>query len=229
MVDIIIKNYIRENYCVISYSPEIEWQENCYILNTGKHIFLIDPGFDCEGIVDYLKDSEVTAILLTHTHHDHVASANFLSEQFNIPCVADVSDKRLLIHAPMYAMQFAKRSLKCPKNILWLDEDLKEKLFSEFGIYILNTPGHTAGSVCYFYKDIVFSGDTLVKGYTGRTDLPGSDKDEMIKSVDKFFDCAIDRKTQLIYPGHGETWQISKALEWYKQNSKKYSEHNFFN
>ena len=229
MVDVIIKNYIRGNYHVVSYTPEISWQENCYVLKIGENCFLIDPGFDCENVIDYVKNFNVQAILLTHAHHDHIASADFLSEKLNVPCVLDKADKRLLMHAPMYALQFAKRSLNRPKNILWLDEDLKAKLFSKFGIYVLNTPGHTAGSVCYFYEDIVFSGDTLIKGFTGRTDLPGSDKAEMIKSVDKFFDCAANRKTQLIYPGHGETWEMTTALDWYNQNSKKYSEHNFFN
>ena len=74
-------------------------------------------------------------------------------------------------------------------------------------IKVLHTPGHTAGSVCYFFEDIIFTGDTLFEGTIGRTDFPTGDFAVINKSLKLLKDLTEDYK---IYSGHGLSTTLSR-------------------
>jgi len=65
---------------------------------------------------------------------------------------------------------------------------------------VLHTPGHTPGSVCLCFEDVMFSGDTLFAGSIGRTDFPGSDPKQMLQSLKRL--AALERN-YTVCPGHG--------------------------
>ena len=77
-------------------------------------------------------------------------------------------------------------------------------------IEVLHTPGHTPGSTCYLAEDILFSGDTLFYMSIGRTDLPGSDGQQMGQSLQKL--CALE-KEYVVYPGHGQSTSLGFEVQ----------------
>lgn len=230
MVDVDIKEFVFDDYKIIRYVPRIEWQENCYLIVQGMDCVLIDPGYDCENIVDYIQSKKyvVRDILVTHAHHDHIACAEYLCTIFNISCVVHPADKRVLMHAPMYSMRFAKRKIKRVSKVCWLDDDVKNQLKELFDINIIETPGHTSGGICINYKNVLFSGDTIVKGYLGRTDLPGASREILNNSVDKLFGFVNSSNIEIILPGHGDLWNASEAWEWWNSTNIEHKEKKTF-
>ena len=74
-------------------------------------------------------------------------------------------------------------------------------------ITVMNTPGHTKGSVCYLFGDDLLSGDTLMRGAIGSTDLYGSSDADMRESVEKLSKL---QKNYTVYPGHGGTTTLDR-------------------
>ena len=94
---------------------------------------------------------------------------------------------------------------QCPDRYLQDCEIIK---INTLEIKIIHTPGHTPGSICILYDDMVFTGDTLFDNTIGRTDLNGGSRDEIIKSIKhKLFNLKDETK---VYPGHGEATTIGK-------------------
>ena len=120
-------------------------------------------------------------------------------------------DARLLKSAPNYALAFEKKSVEISKNYLFLGADNLE--WSGEQINVMHLPGHTPGSVCYYFGGMAFSGDILLKDYVGRTDLPGSDGRALEKSISNMLG-SLPNGT-LIFPGHGEPWSVSEATAWW--------------
>lgn len=217
-INIIVKDY--ENFHIVICTPELIWRENCYLLILpNKDCFIIDPGFACETICSYIEAHGYLAkgILLTHAHHDHLASAEFISRHFNIPCILNEADKRILMHAPMYSLRFAQQLIKRPENIVWLSDSFENTLAEEYGIHVFHTPGHTPGGVCFRYRDILFSGDTIVKEYVGRTDLPGSNRAQLDESVNRLLKNHTLSDDMVMYPGHGMAWTMKEARIWWRK------------
>ena len=77
-------------------------------------------------------------------------------------------------------------------------------------IFVKHTPGHTKGGVCYICESCIFTGDTLFCGSIGRTDFPGGNMDEMLKSLSCLDKLDGDYN---IYPGHGESTTLNKERE----------------
>lgn len=219
---IIAKEY--DGFHVVMYTPDLVWRENCYLLCfQDQECFIIDPGFACEDVCSYVESHGylVKGILLTHAHHDHLASADYISGHFHVPCILHEADKRLLMHAPMYALRFAQETIKRPANIMWLTDAVGDNLAGQYGIHVIHTPGHTPGGVCYICGNVIFSGDTIVKGYVGRTDLPGSNREQLEASVEQLFASQEIPDGMDLYPGHGLAWTISEAREWWRNGMRR--------
>lgn len=131
--------------------------ENCYVLIKNKTALIIDPGDDYQNIKEAIGDNKVLAVLITHSHFDHIgALRNFLT----------------------------KRSIKIFKKSN-LEE--KEYTIGDFSFYCIYTPGHSKDSVTFYFKEdnVMFVGDFIFKESIGRTDLPGGDTLEMENSIKK--------------------------------------------
>lgn len=130
----------------------------------------------------------IKKILLTHLHYDHIGNIS------------------LFPNAEVFAHKDAIQHLKMNRfeSILSDDEfnfELKELPKKILGLDVIHTPGHTAGSVCFFYKDkkILFTGDTLFFGnHIGRTDLPTSVPERIEGSLSEIM--AMDY--EILCPGH---------------------------
>ena len=175
---------------------------------------VIDPGDNAETISTRMKASggEPRYILLTHGHHDHLGAAYELCKRTGLPCSIHRADVPLLRRAPLYAMSFDNREMVTPDAIVPFDGAQTFGLGGSL-IEAWSTAGHTPGSVCFVLGACVFTGDTLLKGRLGRTDLPGGNGDQIVRSVDSLMSRLADGA--VILPGHGSPWSQTEARTWW--------------
>lgn len=189
-------------------------QENCYVLDKDNKCFIIDPGYDYEALKKEIEGLEVLGILLTHGHADHIG----LIGKFNVPIYVHKEDDILLRRedlALFSAVNEEKEYYYDNLKLIYVYDGMQIP-FLEDTIKVLHTPGHTGGSVCYQYKNKLFSGDTLFKYSVGRTDLPTGSSFDMQKSILRLID-TLSENTK-VYPGHDENTTIKDE----KQNNSYY-------
>lgn len=175
---------------------------NSYIITINDYIYIIDPGDNEKMISSYIKSKglPVKNILLTHAHVDHIGAVKSLYEKFNKPSV--------FLHKNDHKLYYSADNCLPPiipalKEHAPLIDNLENNDFE-----ILHTPGHTQGSVCFYFKEnnTLISGDTLFKGSAGRTDLPGGDYKTILTSLNEKL-LNLPGNTE-VFPGHGEKTTI---------------------
>lgn len=197
-----------------------QWVENCYLVThvpSGERV-LIDPGSG-DSNVEHLLNSgagRLRHILLTHAHFDHVGGVAAACRQSGLSCQLHRADARLLRHAPMYAELFAHENLEMPAPCRFFEGE-PEFAIGDQRITTLHAPGHTPGSVCYKFPGFAFTGDTLLHGSVGRTDLPGGDAAVLGRSIARLIDNLPDGT--LLFPGHGSEWLAEEARAWWSSLS----------
>jgi len=202
---------------IVNLVTDVPWSENYYFVRrlSSFDTLLIDPGDNGDRIVDSLlkEKRDLKAILLTHAHHDHVGAVADVQAQFNVPCYLHKNDYRLFRQAHMYALRFAGKTMQ-PLTKANLFEDDDGVLIDQWQFRRIYTPGHTQGGVCYFFDGFVFTGDTLLYQHVGRSDIPGADPEQLIRSIDLLFNELPD--DTVILPGHGRAWNIAEAKSWWR-------------
>ena len=199
---------------VIKFIDSAMNKSNNYVVHNNIEAVIIDAGFDVTHLIKYIEQNslKVKFVLLTHGHFDHIIGLKSLDEKFDCPIYISKPDYFLLKddNINMYTVcKFRYNNMNIPekcsdllsqcRDICVLERDIKLNL-GDFEIKIIETPGHTAGSNCYLISDNLFSGDTLFKNAIGRTDLPTSDRVEIINSIkNKLF--VLNDNTK-VYPGH---------------------------
>lgn len=175
------------------------YQTNCYIIHEqhSAGCCVIDPGCNPETILDTLDALGLTleAILLTHGHFDHVGAVRDLAADTGCQvyiCAEDLALPQQLTAGVLYHTQTYAEGTRL--HLAGLD------------ITVLQTPGHTPGSVCLLIDDTLFTGDTLFAGSCGRTDLPGGSWEQMRRSLDRL---ASLEPNYWVLPGHGESTSLS--------------------
>ena len=180
-----------------------------YAMNPeSREMFIVDPAAAADRIEQRVSrmDGKPAAILLTHGHFDHILAAEEIRSRYQIPIYACLQEKEML-REPSVNMtdQFSRTvSLKADHYL----SDLDVFTCAGYTIQMLHTPGHTAGSCCYYLKDekILFSGDTLFCGSVGRTDFPGGSMAQMRQSLRRLLD-TLPGDTD-VYPGHDSATTI---------------------
>ena len=180
-------------------------QENCFIARPdgGDRAIVIDPGDEPDRLLAAIEEMGVTvdAILLTHTHFDHVGAVAPLAKatgaqvwcpELEVPVLADI-------------MAFVPWPGFGPFESYDADHTVKGGETLELAgltIDVLFTPGHSPGHVTYSIADeqALFSGDVLFQGSIGRTDLPGGDMGTLMRSIAGLLEQFPDETT--VYPGH---------------------------
>jgi len=205
-----------------------KWKQNSYIIKciSSSKIIVIDPGSNAEDIIQLIQTDggKLIRILLTHAHHDHVGAAAQVSDHFNVVCELHKLDVRLLMHAPMYALSFANKSIPAIKKFQPFADQFVTT--AEPYVGLLHTPGHTKGSSCFLFDGFVFTGDTLLYRYIGRTDLPGSNLQDLNTSVTALLAELPD--DTIIFPGHGRPWIVKEAIEWWNTVAHTPPQHDQF-
>ena len=194
--------------------PVTPFQQNCTLLwcEATKRAVVIDPGGDLPDIERAIAEAGVTVetIWLTHGHLDHVGGAADLKARLDVPIVGPHrADAFLLEHVVESARQFGLTGLKNVTPDRWLDEGETVEI-GELSFSVLHCPGHSPGSVAFINKDqrLAVVGDVLFAGSIGRTDLPGGDHAQLIKSItDKLM--PLDDDVTVI-SGHGPVTSIGR-------------------
>ncbi len=191
-------------------------QCNCSIFGDreGGEAIVIDPGDEIERILAVLRRRrlKVTLIAITHAHIDHIGGAKKLKEATGAPVYMNEADLWLYRAMPQQALMLG---LPAPPEVTAIDAPLKEGDVLRVGPAagsVLRTPGHTQGSVCLYFPDAggkkLFAGDTLFLGSIGRTDLPGGDSVQILRSIHTKL-LALDDDT-VVMPGHGPLTTIGR-------------------
>lgn len=174
-----------------------------------KEAVIIDPAADAaciEAMIARYKLKPV-AVLLTHGHFDHLSAADAVRRRYRIKVYAGNEERSV--------MNSSSSNLSLPFTgegmTLEADEYFKpgEKLdFAGFRIGTIPVPGHTIGSVCYYFEEqkVLFSGDTLFAGSVGRSDFPTGNAGQLIRAIKSGLMSLPDDVK--VYPGHGESTTI---------------------
>jgi hydroxyacylglutathione hydrolase len=177
-------------------------QENCWIVRRedSDRAFVVDPGDEADRLIVAIEGLTVEAVLLTHTHFDHVGAVAALARHTG---------------APVY----------CPKLEVPVLQDINSYVFPGYGPYepydpeetvaggerlsiagididVLFTPGHSPGHVSYSIPDeqVLLDGDVLFRGSIGRFDLPGGNGETLLESIAMLLNTLPDETRVL--PGH---------------------------
>ena len=176
------------------------YQTNCYMVweDTAKTCVVIDPGYQPEDVLESVSSQGLTveAILLTHGHFDHVGGVRKIREATG--CKVYLCQEELGLDPQMTAGAI-------DYTHTYAEGDTLELAGLRFDV--IQTPGHTPGSVCILCGECMFSGDTLFEGSCGRTDFPGSDPNRMRKSLARL--AAMEKEYQVL-PGHGGFSMLSE-------------------
>ena len=182
-------------------------ETNCYVISNQASAVVVDPGGDPQEVLDFLQEKKLKleAVLITHTHFDHLYGVAALLKATGAPAMIPPGDKVLagtesadggvwglprvdaFASVPLKAGELTLGSLRCT---------------------VLDTPGHTPGSVSLYFADqeAVCTGDLLFYRSIGRTDFPGGDQDVLLASVKQQI-FTLPGNT-VVYPGHGPTTTV---------------------
>ncbi|UGB29507.1 MBL fold metallo-hydrolase [Metabacillus sp. B2-18] len=191
-------------------------QTNCYLFfNERKECLIIDPGGDGKKLISLLEQQHIKplAILLTHAHFDHIGAVDDVRKQWGIPVYVHKQEKDWLSDSSLNGSQFFMAgavSVAEPDKLIKGEGKLE---IGEFSLQVYETPGHSPGSVSFYVEEagIVFSGDALFAGSIGRTDLPGGNHEQLIKSIhNKLLN--LPEET-IVLSGHGPVTSIEQEME----------------
>ncbi|MGJ9381765.1 MBL fold metallo-hydrolase [Salipaludibacillus sp. CF4.18] len=202
------------NWKRISLGP---LQTNGFVIyNESKEALMIDPGGDEDKLFTLLAEEDLTilAILLTHAHFDHIGGVEAVRKKYKCPVYVHEKEKEWLSQPELNGSGLFQ-------GIESVVANKAEKTFMKQGILevgsfkceLLETPGHSPGSVSFYFpkEKIIFSGDVLFRGGVGRTDLPGGSHDVLMETIhDKMLTLPDDT---IVANGHGPETTITEEKE----------------
>ena len=185
-------------------------ETNCYVIRGGSRCAIVDPGMWPKPLLDFLLANQVQPdmALLTHGHADHIAGLSELKQSY----------PNILIH--------------CPRGDAFMLQDAAGNMSASFGLAItapaadvlidagetievgqtqwriLDTSGHTPGSVSYYCPDAAtaITGDALFAGSIGRSDVPGANEPALLRNIRENL-LILPGRTRVL-PGHGPATTI---------------------
>lgn len=200
---------------IITLTDDYTFASNCYIILSGDSFSVIDPSVSyqkAEKVIPELKKYRSGYVLLTHGHADHFWE---IQSYVNVGCEVLITDRDAKIAAD--------ENLNCAalfgKHLTYNGEyrvinDGQILKVGEVEFKVMQTPGHTEGSVCYIADGIAFTGDTLfANGGYGRFDLPSGNIVRLKESLNKLF--ALDENIK-IYSGHGPETTLGETKSFFR-------------
>ena len=181
---------------------------NCYLVTCGSagQSVIVDPGGVSPELETALEETELTAILLTHGHFDHIGGLDRVHELTGAQVMINELDAPMLDDPALNGSWMIGETLKTVKADMLLS-DGDEIPCGRSVLRVAHTPGHTGGGVSFIAGDeFVLSGDTLFRLSVGRWDLPGGNLSVLRQSLKKTYLPLPD--DMIVYPGHEQTTEI---------------------
>lgn len=179
-------------------------QTNCYLLLKDKDCLVVDPGSEGKRLIKYIEKHElnVQAILLTHSHYDHIGAVDELREHFQIEAYIHENEDDWLGNPALNGSQAYGIPQKIKKADRFFTEDESCQIGS-FTFDLLVTPGHSPGGVSFYFPEekFVITGDALFQLSIGRTDLRQGNHPQLIQSIKEKLLTLADET--VVLPGHG--------------------------
>lgn len=184
-------------------------QENCFIVRErgSDQAVVVDPGAEPERLIEALGSlgiETVQALLITHTHLDHIGAVAALARATSAPVYCPEAEVEVLANfadnVPEMFAQFGPFESYQAEHTVAGGETLE---LAGLTFEVISTPGHSVGHVTYAVRDedALFSGDVLFQGSVGRVDLPGGDWGTLLRSIETL--TAAFPEEAVVHPGHG--------------------------
>ena len=192
----------RGNLMIIGLSVGM-MPTNCYLVwdNISKEAVVIDPADEAKRIKAWIEKEglDLKAILLTHGHFDHIYAVDEIREAYGVDVYAHEKEQEILINKDMNCSPMIRRLIETKADVLVKDGE--ELQFGCLKLKVIHTPGHTHGSVCYYFyeNDVLFSGDTMFCRSVGRDDLPTGNFSDLRNSMRKLL---LLPEEIIVFPGH---------------------------
>lgn len=184
-------------------------QENAYIVvdSASREALIFDPGEEAERIISWIREQGLKplAVLLTHTHSDHIGALDAVREAFDIEVYVHENEatwlgdpqKNLSARQPFGEMRMREA------EHIWTDKDMGAQSIGPFNFKLAHVPGHSPGHVVYIFEEAEFVvvGDAVFQGSIGRTDLPGGDYATLIGAIGR--EILVLPDAYQLFPGHG--------------------------
>jgi len=183
---------------------------NCYLVASDrtKEAIIIDPGDNEQKIIKGIEENKLKPVMIvnTHAHPDHIGANNEIAKKFNIIAALGEKDFDLISGWKNIFEEFSELKIEdlCIKKLLKEGDTIE---VGELKFKVIETPGHSNGSICLFGEGVLFSGDTLFAGDSGRVDIFGGSEETMNDSLARLME--LPERTE-VYPGHGRSTTIGE-------------------
>ncbi len=188
--------------CSILYDPELH------------DATVVDPGGDLVKITAFLTlhHLKLRQIVVTHAHLDHISGAAVLAEQTGAPVLYHQADIAQLNWMEQQAAWMGVSNPRVAPPDSSAEDGTHILVGAEAGV-VLHTPGHTQGSISLYFSQssLLLAGDTLFRGSIGRTDLPGGDGTQILRSIHEKL-LPLPEET-IVIPGHGTSTTIGHEMQ----------------
>ncbi len=178
-------------------------ETNAYIIGdeTTRQALVVDPGDEPDRILELIKDSglEVTAIICTHAHFDHIGAAGDIKNATGAGILIHRDDlegyELVRDQAAMWGYDIDE--LPAPDGFIEEGDNIRA---GNLSFSAMHTPGHSPGGICLYGEGVIVTGDTIFRGSVGRTDFPGGSVEKLRESFKRIL--ALPDET-VILSGHG--------------------------
>ena len=180
-------------------APPPYYTNTFLLISDAGHAVIIDPAADVQNYEQILQEHNavLTTLLCTHGHFDHTTAVRPILEQYpDLPVYINEKD---VVDGRRGDMELVFSRLPEHNQRYYHDGDTLT--LGSLTVTVLETPGHSKGSVCLVVGDVIFSGDTLFRCSCGRTDFAGGDYREMLQSLARLGNLPGSYR---VYPGHDQ-------------------------
>ncbi|MCS7245605.1 MAG: MBL fold metallo-hydrolase [candidate division WOR-3 bacterium] len=187
------------------------FNSNSYIIYDSQNCIIVDPtDIASQHIIYFVEKNNLKPICIvnTHGHYDHISGNDILASYFNLEIYIHEEDSKFLSDPSLNLSTYYKEKFVVNSKLRHINENQRFMNFK-----IIHVPGHTPGSICLKYENMLICGDLIFSDSIGRVDLPLSSEKDMKMSLKKIMNY-IDKNT-IILPGHGKFFYLENL---YREN-----------